>query len=79
MHKPFFALFMMALALPLAANAADSTVRGQCERCATKDRVAADEMENYLKDCVAYLTKNPHPTEECNDRTVVKETPQRPK
>lgn len=56
MRKLALAMLMAVLSLPLFA-AAEADLRAQCEQYAVEDRVAADEKEAYMKDCILYLTE----------------------
>ncbi|MBU0499806.1 MAG: hypothetical protein KJ558_16075 [Gammaproteobacteria bacterium] len=55
MHK--FAVAVLLATLPLSSLAGEADIQAQCEQYAIEDRVAADEKEAYMKDCILYLTE----------------------
>jgi hypothetical protein len=52
MKKIAFSLLLAALILPFAASAADEELLAQCQQYAVEDKVPAEDMEQFMKECM---------------------------
>lgn len=73
MRNYALAVLLATFSLPFAVNADDADFRTQCEKFATEDRVAADEKEAYMKDCIVYLTEEQNAGEDPDEAKADKE------
>ncbi|OGT90277.1 MAG: hypothetical protein A2286_12915 [Gammaproteobacteria bacterium RIFOXYA12_FULL_61_12] len=73
MRNYALAVLLATFSLPFAVNADDADFRAQCEKFATEDRVAADEKEAYMKDCIVYLTEEQNAGEDPDEAKADKE------
>lgn len=52
MRKYAYGLIMAALILPFGATFADEELRAECQKEAVEAQIPAEEMDEFMKDCM---------------------------